>query len=501
MTLRRNALVNLLGQIIAVVISLATVPPLLRLVGDARYGVLLLVWVLLGYFSFFDLGVSQATNQRMATLRDANPGERSRLLWTALSMNGGLGLVAAAILYAVGYLVLGRFASIDETLRMESLRALPWIAMALPVNLIASVLGGALQGREAFASVTVVNILGQLMAQCFPLLVAWRWSRSLELLIPAALVARGVTALLLGAACRVLVPLRGVPRYDGVLGRKLLGYGGWVTVSAVVGPIMSSLDRVVIAGIAGSEAVTYYGVPQGLAQRLLMLPNSLSAALFPRFASSVPEQRDALSEVSVRILASVMTPAIVAGMFLVGPFLRIWISPAFAAKATLAAQIILAGVWMNGLALIAHSSLQARGRPDLVAKAHAVELPVYIAILAGSLYQWGVAGAAIAWTVRVTGDAAVLFALGGYLLRLGRRLAVPVLLLALSLAAARALAGAPIAEGATGAALLLVAFGWGLRHFPWRLVRPGPSRTDVRIAKGAWPLPAPSRPPRSDGPR
>jgi O-antigen/teichoic acid export membrane protein len=476
-TLRRNTLVNLLGQIVAVVISLATVPPLLRLVGDARYGVLLLVWVLLGYFSFFDLGVSQATNQRMATLRGADSAERAKLLWTALAMNSGMGLVAALALYAVGWLVLGRFASMDETLRQESLRALPWIALALPVNLVASVLAGALQGREAFAPLTVVSSLGQLLAQCLPLLVAWRWSISLELLIPAALVARGITALLLAAVCRARVPLRGAPRYDGLLGRKLLGYGGWVTVSGVVSPIMASLDRVVIAGISGSEAVTYYGVPQGLAQRLLMLPSSLSAALFPRFASAAPEERDALSDLSVRVLASVMTPAIVLGVFLVGPFLRIWISPAFAAKATLAAQIILVGVWMNGLALVAHSSLQARGRPDLVAKAHVVELPLYIAILAGSLYLWGVPGAAIAWTARVTGDAVALFALAGNSRRVGRLLLLPAALTAVALLAACLTPGSSLASGLLGVGLFAGAGAWSLHRTPWSLLRVARGRT------------------------
>jgi O-antigen/teichoic acid export membrane protein len=362
----------------------------------------------------------------------------------------------------------------EEGLRAESLRALPWIALALPVNMVASVFTGALQGREAFASVTLASTLGQLMSQCFPLVVAWRWSRSLELLIPAALLARLATALLVAAVARSLVPLVGKPVFDRKLGRGLLGYGGWVTVSSIVGPVMSSMDRMVIAGISGSEAVTYYGVPQGLAARLLMLPSALSGALFPRFAASAAEHRDALADVSVRALAAVMTPAVLVGLFLAGPFLRIWISPDFANKATATAQIVFLGVWMNGLALVAFSSLQARGRPDLVARLHLSELPVYLGLLAVALHLWGVVGAAIAWTVRVSGDAVLLFAMGGYLRSTGRRLAVPIAILAIALLVLRVFDGVPYVVWPAGAVLLLAAGAWSLSAFPWHLIRRRP---------------------------
>jgi O-antigen/teichoic acid export membrane protein len=477
-TLRHNTLVNLAGQLAVVVISLTTVPPFLRLIGEARYGVMVVIWLLLGYFSLFDLGLSQATAQRMAMLKASATAERARLLWTSLAMNVCMGAIAAVVLSVTAYLTLGRFVSMDAELRRESLDALPWISLALPVSMAAATLSGALVGREAFGAMTLASTIAQLMGQGLPLYIAWRYSQSLAALVIGLLIARLVSLVLFFALCRSIVPLRGRPNYDRADGRRLLSYGGWVTVSSVVGPLMTSLDRLLIGGIAGSQAITYYSVPYGLAARLLMLPSSLSGALFPRLASSEGEQRDALVDVSVRLLACVTTPVILVGLFLVKPFLSIWINPDFAAKAAGVSQLILLGIWTNGLALIAHSNLQAKGRPDLVAKLHMLELPPYLALLAVTLYVWGIVGAAIAWTARVTADAVILFALAGHLRSLGSKLLAPVTLLVLASLSLWASSYSAMAVWLAGPVVVLLSLVWSFQNFPWELLRLSPPATN-----------------------
>ena len=70
---------------------------------------------------------------------------------------------------------------------------------------------------------------------------------------------------------------------------------------------------------------------------------------------------------------------------------------------------LLIGVLMNGLALIPYSLVQAANRPDLTAKFHIAEVPIYFLALFMLVPRFGVAGAAVAWTLRVTLDAAALF--------------------------------------------------------------------------------------------
>jgi O-antigen/teichoic acid export membrane protein len=67
------------------------------------------------------------------------------------------------------------------------------------------------------------------------------------------------------------------------------------------------------------------------------------------------------------------------------------------------------GVLLNSLARVPYSLLQALGRPDLTAKIHFVELPLHLVLAWFFVDAWGVTGAALAWSVRVGVDAALLF--------------------------------------------------------------------------------------------
>jgi len=185
-------------------------------------------------------------------------------------------------------------------------------------------------------------------------------------------------------------------------------------VSNVVSPILTYLERFVLGSITGIAAVAYYTAPYEGVTRLLIMPASLAAALFPALSATDGRTRDAdaggLLAGSVRYLLLGLAVPIVLLVTFPHELLQVWLGPAFAARSAGVVQILSAGVLANGLAHLPYVYLLGKGRPDVVARFHLLELPLYAAgawWLVGAL---GITGAAMAWTLRVTLDAALLFA-------------------------------------------------------------------------------------------
>jgi O-antigen/teichoic acid export membrane protein len=227
------------------------------------------------------------------------------------------------------------------------------------------------------------------------------------------------------------VPLRTYESSDRLARRKMMRFGGWLTVTNIIGPLMVFSDRFLIGAIAGAAAVALYAIPFNLISQLLVLPQSLSNALFPRFAAG---QSERLSSEALLATTFVLTPIAMVAMLLVGPFLRLWIGEAAALQSTPIALVLITGFWANGLAQLPFASLQAAGRTDVTAKLHLVELVPYFALLWLGLNTLGVVGAALAWSIRVAVDfvaLAILDRIDMKVFRLALIQAVPVVVLAL----------------------------------------------------------------------
>lgn len=430
MSIRRNTSYNLLGSIIPLAVSLVTIPIYLSLIGEARYGVLAIAWLLLGYFGLFDLGLGRATAQRIAALRGGTPAERAQTFWTALTLNVGLGIVGGLLIWPIASFFFGNVFKVEDALRPEMQAAVPWLILAVPMATLSGVLTGALQGRERFLELNLISVSGTVLFQLLPLASAMYWGADLGVLLPAALFARLLTLLLLYGCCSQRI-FQGYPvTFVRAQAGQLLRFGGWVTVTSFVGPMMVILDRFIIGAMVGAKAVAFYTIPFQLAERITIIPTALSSALFPLFAAVSREEEQRLAQQGLRTLVVVMTPMVVIGIIYIEPFIAWWISPEFAHQSSLVGQILLIGFWVNSFAKLPSAQLQARGRPDLVAKCHVGELLPYFGLLYLGLTSYGIVGAAAAFFLRVSLDFLLLAGLAGILRQSIKVLLIPTLLMA-----------------------------------------------------------------------
>jgi O-antigen/teichoic acid export membrane protein len=467
----RNTLINLAGALAPAIISLVAVPLYLNLVGQARYGVLAILWVLLGYFGLFDLGMGRAMSHHIARVRHMPQRNTDALFWTALLVNLLLGALGGLLLLFSGNLVLGLI-QMPPDLRGEALQTVPWLALSIPVATVSAVLSGALEGREHFFIINTLGAFGNALFQIAPLAVAYLFAPHLMWLVAAVVLSKALVTIVMLVASRRVLSIQGAPRLDRACVGLLIRYGGWISVTTMITPLLTTLDRLIIGARVGVQALVYYTIPQNLVAQMTVIPWSLARSLFPRFSMLAREDAGRLGEQAAVTLAAVLTPGIILALVLLDPLLHLWLGSNFAPSITPVAVILLLGFWFNGIAYIPYTLVQAQGRPDVTAKLHLLELLPYLALLWIGLARAGVQGAAWAWTVRVIVDAVLLYWIVGVRWTILRRLLPAIALLLLTVGGALTLFDRPELRLLLGTTLVAasVAWSWSIASEPLKLL-------------------------------
>jgi O-antigen/teichoic acid export membrane protein len=411
--LARNTFYNLLGQVIPLLVGVVAIPVATRYLGAARFGLLALIWAMMGYAVALDLGLGRATTKYVAEyLSLGRLAQLRQVAGLTAASQTGLGVIAGVALgLASGWLT--RVLGIPPALHHEARAALIALAVSIPFVALSASLRGVLEGAQRFDLANLVRAPMAVVGFAVPA-VAGALGATLPTIVLLLLGARLAACWALAVAIgRSLPEFRWEFRPSWVALRPLLAYGGWVSVSNVVSPLLGYLERFLLASLAGVAAVAYYAAPFEAVTRLLIVPASLAGALFPLVsATTARAERGGASErlvgrALIYLLPTLALPAGIVALFS-SPLLRLWLGGAYAANGSAALAIVAAGVIVNGLAFLPSAYLYGRGRPDLPAIFHMVELPAYAAAAWLLIKSYGVAGAALAWSLRVTVDAGLL---------------------------------------------------------------------------------------------
>src|SRR5690606_28192933 len=114
----------------------------------------------------------------------------------------------------------------------------------------------------------------------------WLFGPALEWAVVALVMARLIACIAQWVSASRKLPSgwQNVPVQWSFL-KVLLSQGIWMTASNLIGPLVLTIDRFVIATIVAAGAIAYYTVPSEVMVRLLIVPSALAAALFPKLAS------------------------------------------------------------------------------------------------------------------------------------------------------------------------------------------------------------------------
>jgi len=411
--LARNSLLNLFGLVISLIIGVVALPFIIQGLGKDRFGLLSIAWVVLGYFTLFDLGLGRATTKFVSgALGRKEHNQVPRIVWTAATAELIFGVIGAIILIILTPLLVERIFNVPYKLITEAKITFYLLSFSIPVVLTSSSFRGVLAAAQRFDLVNAVKIPISCATYILPL-IGLVFGLNLPGIVFLIILARAV-----GLASYIALNLRmikGLKRYSATLKLfpQLFVFGGWVMVTSIVSPLLIYFDRFLIGSLLSMTALAFYSAPIEMVTRLRIIPTSLTMTLFPAFSTLNNEQnKQRLASVfarSIKYVFIILAPIVLILSLFAHDVLRLWLGVDFANASTSVLQILSLGVLLNSTAYIPFSLLQGIGRPDIPAKFHLIEMPFYIVIAWFFVSKFGITGAAIAWTLRVALDAILLF--------------------------------------------------------------------------------------------
>lgn len=406
---------NLGGLSVPLFVAAVTVPQLVNKLGHEKFGLLALAWGLIGYAGALDLGLGRALTQMVAgMLGEKKFKEIPDSLVTASRITLFTGLFAGILIGLFAILGGTSIIRTESTPEVEIRLSILLLAIALPAQAMSATYKGLNEAFMNFKGVSLLRAGLGVITFAGPYAVSF-FTLELPCLVATLVISRLVSLLIYKRLAKNCLHKESVgsgkARYSKSIAKKLFAFGGWVTVSSIISPIMVQVDRFFIAAMISASAVSVYVLPYEVVVQSLVLVGAISSVMFPGLTKLMKEQPDAwqpyFQKWLVRV-AMVMGCICLSLIFILPWLLPKWVGENFDKQAILIGQILCVGVFANSLGSMFYTVLHAKGRSDWTAKIHLCELPIFVILLIIGIDEFGVAGAASAWIIRMIVDAIVL---------------------------------------------------------------------------------------------
>ena len=409
---------NLFGLALPLLLALISIPLLIARIGDERFGMIALAWAFMSFAGILDLGIGRALTQVVSRLRgQKNTQNVPAVFATASRITLVAGLIGSVLIVAFDLLGGSSLLKTQTIPPSEIRNSIFLLAIALPAQAMSATYRGMNEAYMNFKGINILRVALGAVNFAGPLLISFMTTNLAWLM--ASLVVSRLAALFvfrhLAFSCLKKHEPDYTPQalvYSKENAKTLISFGGWVTVSSILSPLMIQSDRFMIASIISAAAVTTYVVPYELVVQNLILVSALSSVIFPTLTKLMQEKPDEWRPYFHKWLfriGGLMLVVSVSLIFLMPHILELWLKHNFNPTSVTVGQILCAGIFFNSIGAMYYSMLHASGKSSVTTKIHIFEVPLYLIFLYFALHHFGVIGAAIAWASRMAVDTTLLF--------------------------------------------------------------------------------------------
>lgn len=412
----KNILLTFIAQVVPLLIALIAIPIAIRQLGTDRFGLLSLCWAILGYLTFFDLGIGRAVTKLLAeklALEEFN--QIGALFWPSLLLLFGLSVFGGLLLGWLAPIIVEKWFNIPEALKTEAVQSLYLVAIGLPLITLISTFRGALEAAQRFDLANSLHVIWGSLNYLAPIIAIPFGADVFKTLIVLMIGRFLIFGLSVLFVFQFLPQIRSNIKFDAHLFRRVLRFGSWMTLSNLISPIMVYLDRFVIGWLLSVSVLAYYVTPYEMVTRLLIIPTAIIQVFFPALSATLTgdlERSLKLYDKIGKVLLICMVPVLLIIVLMAHEILQLWIGNDFAVESTLLLQIMSIGILTNSLARLPFTLIQASDRTHWTAMIHVAELPIFLGVLWYFTRSGGTVGTAVAGAIRFSLDLFLMMVFG-----------------------------------------------------------------------------------------
>ncbi|MBA6335678.1 flippase [Colwellia sp. BRX8-7] len=397
MTLIKNSLWNMLPVIIPAAIALPSLGFLSRGLGLELFGVYTLIFALLGYSGVFDFGMSRAVTRAIAIKRD-DIQEVVTILSTSSIIVLVLSIIPSSLLFFFTDNVVAFF-NISKSYVDEVNYSLKLLTFIIPIYIANIVLLSYFEGQERFKEFNLIRLTGNSLVSILPVIFLFVGESFFSAFL-GLLVGRIISFIIVLLYIYIEVNKNYYYVYDSRIASELIKFGGWISISNLIIPIMVYFDRFILASMSGAGVVALYSSPSELVSKMLAIPGAVSRALFPSSSYEMSINKNTQAFMLTFILSVLMAlPVMLFSEWL----LTVWLGSEFS-KASIVLKILCIGFIFSSMSQIPYCLLQAKGLSKVTTIAQLCQLFPYLILLYVLISKYAFVGAAVAWSVRMFAD-------------------------------------------------------------------------------------------------
>lgn len=329
--MKAGAILSYFSLFLTILIALIYTPIMIRLLGQAEFGLYTLIGSVALYFNVLDMGLGNAIVRYTARNRVlGNKKAESELngIFIALySIIGLITLVSGFMLVRNLDIIFGSTLSVVELEKAKIMLKILTFNFALSFPL--AIFGSIMQAYEKFVIVKITNIVRTLLVPILTLPLLFMGFGSITMVVITTIV--GMSCLIFNVYyCFKKIKINiHFGKIDLNLLKEIFAYSFFIFLNVIVDLIYWNTDQIVLGALVGTSTVAVYAIAMQFVTIFKMFSTSISNLFLPRASIMVANNSSnhKLTEMMIKYgrIQFVILSFVLFGFILYGyPFLILW---------------------------------------------------------------------------------------------------------------------------------------------------------------------------------